>query len=224
LKTFDVMADSQGCCNNFTFGSGGNDSDGKYVQGFGYYETIAGGHGAAAKWDGVSGVHTNMTNTRITDAEIFERRYPIILREFSLRKGSGGRGIRKGGDGVIRDVEFRVPVTASILSERRVIAPHGIHGGEDGARGINLWIRRYTDDHGVEKKKVYNLGGRSSANVSPGDRILIMTPGGGGWGAPPVNDVKDDDTQTAHHGGLKRSWTKVASGTLENRKRQQLEN
>lgn len=219
LKTFDVMADSQGCCNNFTFGSGGNGPDGKYVQGFGYYETIAGGHGASSKWNGVSGVHTNMTNTRITDAEIFERRYPIILREFSIRKGSGGKGKKRGGDGVIRDVEFRVPVTASILSERRVIAPHGIHGGEDGLRGVNIWIRKVKNASGELEERVYNLGGRSSIEASADDRIVIMTPGGGGWGKYDGEDIKDDEITNG-----KRTWSKIASGSLESRKRQQLEN
>lgn len=220
LKTFDVMSDSQGCCNNFTFGSGGNDSEGKYVQGFGYYETIAGGHGASLSWDGVSGVHTNMTNTRITDAEIFERRYPIILREFSIREGSGGNGFRKGGDGVIRDVEFRVPVTASILSERRVIAPHGMHGGEDGERGINLWIKKYIDEKdGKIKEKVFNLGGKSSVDVLPGDRIIIKTPGGGGWGK--IGERNDDYSSNSSR---KRTLSPVGRGSLDNRKRQQFEN
>lgn len=217
LKCFDVMADSQGCCNNFTFGSGGNGTDGKYVQGFGYYETIAGGHGASAKWEGVSGVHTNMTNTRITDAEIFERRYPIILREFSLRKGSGGKGMHNGGDGVIRDVEFRVPVTASILSERRVVAPHGMHDGEDGKKGINLWIRNVVNENGVKEERIYNLGGRASVDVGVGDRIIIKTPGGGGWGK--VSDKNENSISDR-----KRKVVKDTGGSLHSRKRQQLEN
>lgn len=217
LKTFDVMADSQGCCNNFTFGSGGNGPDGKYVQGFGYYETIAGGHGASEKWEGVSGVHTNMTNTRITDAEIFERRYPIILREFSIRKGSGGVGKHNGGDGVIRDVEFRIPVTASILSERRVIAPHGMHGGEDGARGMNLWIRHTIDGDGNKEERIQNLGGRSTVDISAGDRIIIKTPGGGGWG-----HASEKGIETTGSLPNKRKLLKDG-GSLQKRKRQQLE-
>lgn len=217
LKTFDVMADSQGCCNNFTFGSGGNGADGKYVQGFGYYETIAGGHGASEKWEGVSGVHTNMTNTRITDAEIFERRYPIILREFSIREGSGGKGKNNGGDGVIRDVEFRIPVTASILSERRVVAPHGLHGGKDGARGVNLWVRHIVNENGVEEERILTLGGRSTVDVTAGDRIIIKTPGGGGWG-----DVSQKEAIVDLHD--KRALPISAGGSLHKRKRQQLEN
>lgn len=184
LKTFNVMADSQGDCNNFTFGTGGKDVvTGEVTNGFGYYETICGGHGAGEDswrgpgWNGTSAVHTNMTNTRMTDSEIFERRYPVILREFSIRKNSGGRGRYTGGNGVIRDIEFRENVEASILSERRVIAPHGINGGEDGARGLNLWIRK---DGG----KVINIGAKNTVRVVPGDRIVLMTPGGGGCGKP----------------------------------------
>lgn len=182
LKTFHVMADSQGDCNNFTFGTGGRDPEtGIVTNGFGYYETICGGHGAGADsfrglgWNGTDAVHTNMTNTRMTDSEIFERRYPVILKEFSVRKNSGGSGHYMGGNGVIRDIEFCEPVEASILSERRVIAPHGINGGEDGQRGINLWVK----DSG---KNVINIGSKNSVKVQPGDRIIIMTPGGGGCG------------------------------------------
>ncbi|CDR40053.1 CYFA0S04e02608g1_1 [Cyberlindnera fabianii] len=173
LKSFRIQADSQGDCNNLTFGTGGNDS-GQYVQGFGYYETIGGGHGAGDGWNGISGVHTNMTNTRMTDVEVFERRYPVILKEYSIRKGSGGDGKYKGGDGVIRDIEFRAPVKCSILSERRVVAPHGLEGGDDAKRGENLWVKK--DGH------VINIGGKNTVSMEVGDRIIIKTPGGGGFG------------------------------------------
>lgn len=216
LKTFNVMADSQGCCNNFTFGTDGyKDSDGKYVPGFGYYETIAGGHGAGPTWSGQSGVHTNMTNTRITDVEVFERRYPVIVREFGFRAGSGGQGKFSGGDGVIRDVQFRKDVTASVLSERRVIAPHGMHEGKDGKRGVNLWIRNVNGE-----ERSINIGGRSSVKVKTGERIIIMTPGGGGWGN--YNDEQNDtepDSRTS-----KKHHLTTAGGSLNNRKRIQLEN
>ncbi|GCF01482.1 5-oxoprolinase [Zygosaccharomyces mellis] len=184
LKTFQVMADSQGDCNNFTFGTGGRDpKTGVVSKGFGYYETICGGHGAGEDswkglgWNGTSAVHTNMTNTRMTDSEIFERRYPVILREFSIRNGSGGQGKYFGGNGAVRDIEFRQPVEASILSERRVVAPHGINGGADGQRGLNIWIR----DNG---RNTINIGSKNSVKVKPGDRVVIMTPGGGGCGIP----------------------------------------
>lgn len=105
LKAFNVCAASQGCCNNFTFGMDGRDEkDGSVTEGFGYYETIAGGSGAGPNWIGKSGVHTHMTNTRITDPEILERRYPVLLRTFGLRIGSGGKGKNCGGDGVVREV------------------------------------------------------------------------------------------------------------------------
>lgn len=214
LKTFNVMADSQGCCNNFTFGSGGNDSEGNYIPGFGYYETIAGGHGASSTWNGASGVHTNMTNTRITDVEVFEKRYPVIVKEFSFRDGSGGNGKFKGGNGVIRDVEFREDVTASILSERRVIAPHGLQGGEDGQRGVNLWVKKL--ENGEER--IVSLGGRSSVNIKSGERIIIKTPGGGGWG--PIDDEVEKDGQSKINVKLLPN----KGGSLVNRKRQQLEN
>ncbi|QPG74197.1 hypothetical protein FOA43_001521 [Brettanomyces nanus] len=200
LKAFHVMADSQGCCNNFTFGS----------DGFGYYETIAGGHGASSKWNGVSGVHTNMTNTRITDAEVFEKRYPIILRDFSLRENSGGNGLFKGGNGVRREIEFRTPVSASILSERRVIAPHGVAGGKDGARGLNLWIRKNKN-----KEQLINIGGKASVDVAAGDRIVILTPGGGGWGKP------SDKSRISRRKAVNYS---IGTGSLSSRKEQQYQN
>jgi len=165
--------------------------NGEVIKGFGYYETIAGGSGAGESWDGTDGVHTHMTNTRITDSEVFERRYPVILREFSIRKGSGGKGQHRGGDGVIRDIEFRIPVQVSILSERRVYHPYGLEGGEDAECGLNLWIRNVEvgsgkknkdDKEGTEERRI-NLGAKNTAAMRPGERIIIHTPGGGGWGA-----------------------------------------
>ncbi|CAO3686643.1 unnamed protein product [Umbelopsis ramanniana] len=180
LKAFNAAAASQGCCNNLTFGIGGKDEEtGEEKAGWGYYETIAGGSGAGKDWEGQSGVHTHMTNTRITDPEILERRYPVILREFSIRAGSGGQGANNGGDGVVRDIEFLEPnIHVSILSERRVFHPYGLQGGEDGECGRNLWIRK-RDDGEVQ---VLNLGGKNTAVFGKGDRIVILTPGGGGWG------------------------------------------
>jgi 5-oxoprolinase (ATP-hydrolysing) len=154
--------------NNFCFGS--DTAPNK----FGYYETICGGSGAGPTWHGTSGVHTNMTNTRITDPEIMERRYPVILRQFSLRGGTGGDGLFRGGDGVVRDVEFTVPLKVSILSERRARAPYGMAGGGEGATGENLWYRK--------DGSVVNIGGKNTVVVDAGDRVVIGTPGGGGWG------------------------------------------
>jgi len=179
FKAFHACAASQGDTNNLTFGTGGkSDADGTHVDGFGYYETIAGGGGAGPTWTGQSGVHTHMTNTHITDPEILEKRYPCILRQFTLREGSGGPGRRPGGDGVVRELEFLDPVHCSILSERRVHRPYGVDGGQDGQVGLNLWITH--DDDGEERR--VNLGGKNTVKVKSGDRIVIMTPGGGGWG------------------------------------------
>ena len=164
LRAFGTTAASQGCMNNFTFG---NDR-------FGYYETIGGGAGAGPTWHGQSGVHTHMTNTRITDPEILERRYPILLHEFSIRKNSGGKGRFDGGNGLIREVEFLEPMNAAILSERRVFAPYGLDGGKDGLRGENLFIHK--------DGRIVNLGSKNEIPAGPGDRIRIMTPGGGGYG------------------------------------------
>lgn len=150
--------------NNLTFGD----------KEFGYYETIAGGAGAGPTWEGRSGIHTHMTNTRITDPEILERRYPVLLREFSLRPGSGGTGQHRGGDGVIRELEPLRPLVMSILSERRVLQPYGMDGGGPGARGRNLLVRK----DGL----IINMGGRCSGSLNVGERLRIETPGGGGYG------------------------------------------
>ncbi|KAJ6134307.1 hypothetical protein N7523_000629 [Penicillium sp. IBT 18751x] len=182
LKCFQACAASQGDTNNLTFGFGGNMQGEVEKKGFGYYETIAGGSGAGPDWEGTSGVHTHMTNTRITDAEVFERRYPVLLREFSIRTNSGGAGRHRGGDGVVRDIEFRTPVQVSILSERRIYHPYGLNGGEDAQCGQNLWIRRAQDAHGVWVERCISLGGKNSAQMRSGERIIIRTPGGGGWG------------------------------------------
>ncbi|KAI5807475.1 Hydantoinase B/oxoprolinase-domain-containing protein [Peziza echinospora] len=203
LRAFNACGASQGDCNNLTFGYGGYDVDQKkHIPGFGYYETIAGGSGAGEGWNGTSGVHTHMTNTRITDTEVFERRYPVLLREFSIRDGSGGKGRFHGGDGVIRDIEFRKDVQVSILSERRVFHPYGLEGGEDAECGVNLWVRR--DDEGGER--IINLGGKNTAAMRVGDRIIIMTPGGGGWGVPEKEErrpgqEKERDPTFAWRGG-----------------------
>ena len=207
LRCFNACAASQGDTNNLTFGFGGNVSGSKATQGFGYYETIAGGSGAGPDWEGTSGVHTHMTNTRITDAEVFERRYPVILREFSLRPGSGGLGQHCGGDGVIRDIEFRIPVQVSILSERRVYKPYGLEGGEDAQTGHNLWVRKIPkkdkDGNKVIEDRIINLGGKNSIKMQPGERIVIMTPGGGGWGVPGEESIaqKKLDARHAWKGG-----------------------
>ncbi|KAJ3547722.1 hypothetical protein NM208_g1367 [Fusarium decemcellulare] len=178
LGAFGASAASQGCVNVFGFGIGGKDTSGKEVPGFGYIETIAGGHGAGPDWAGTSGVHTNMSNTRCSDPEEYELRYPVILRQWTLRPGSGGRGRFNGGDGCVRDVEFRIPLQVSMLSERRVMRPYGMQGGEPGAAGKNLYVKKEEDG----TWRTINIGGKMELSVSPGERVIINTPGGGGWG------------------------------------------
>jgi 5-oxoprolinase (ATP-hydrolysing) len=162
LGAIGRVAASQGTMNNVTFGT----------ERFGYYETIGGGAGAGEGFDGASGVHTHMTNTRITDPEILERRFPVRLRSFALRRGSGGPGRWRGGEGLIREVEFLTPMRVSVLSERRARAPFGQAGGAPGASGRNLHNDR-------------DVGGKASFEVAEGDVVRIETPGGGGFGAEP---------------------------------------
>ena len=167
LGALGLAAASQGTMNNLLFGDAT----------FGYYETICGGSGATPESDGADAVHTHMTNTRLTDPEIIERRYPVRVREFSIRRGSGGSGQHRGGDGVTRRLEFLGPLAVSLLSERRgPYAPYGLGGGEPGALGRNTLVR------GGE---TIELRAKAQLQVLPGDVLTIETPGGGGWGARP---------------------------------------
>ncbi len=160
LGALGKLAACQGTMNNLTFGNAR----------FGYYETICGGAGAGIDFDGASGVHTHMTNTRITDPEVLEARFPVRLRCFRVRHGSGGAGRQRGGDGIVREIEALQPLTFSILSERRTRSPFGLAGGSPGARGHNYL-------NGIEQP------GRCTFDANPGDIIRIETPGGGGYGA-----------------------------------------
>ncbi|KAJ1666034.1 hypothetical protein GGF38_002925 [Coemansia sp. RSA 25] len=180
LSAFGAAAASQGCMNNLTFGIPATEANGSRQEGWGYYETIAGGHGAGPTWDGQSGVHTHMTNTRITDPEILERRYPVILHQFSLRENTGGKGRHTGGNGCVRDIEFLKAMSVSLLTERRVFSPPGLAGGEHGACGVNQWKRRLPGTG--DGFQVLNLGSKNTIFVQPGDHIVVMTPGGGGYG------------------------------------------
>jgi 5-oxoprolinase (ATP-hydrolysing) len=166
LGAIGRAAASQGTMNNVAFGDAS----------FGYYETIGGGAGAGPGFDGASGVHTHMSNTRITDPEILETRYPVRLVAFALRRGSGGAGRFRGGDGLVRRYRFLAPLTASLITERRTCAPYGLAGGLPGARGRNAVVR---GDGRVEE-----LASRAVVALAPGDELVIETPGGGGYGAP----------------------------------------
>ncbi|KAL4908148.1 hypothetical protein BDW74DRAFT_188372 [Aspergillus multicolor] len=201
LRAFNAAAASQGTMNNLSFGCGGTDPvTGEVKKGFGYYETICGGVGAGLGWHGASATHSHMTNTRITDPEIFEKRYPVILHEFSIRHGSGGAGRWRGGDGSIREIEFMMPLQVSVLTDRRVTAPYGLEGGGEGARGQNIWVRK---DPVTGASRMVSLGPRKTSMFGVGDRIIIHTPGGGGYGAPVTDGseaadvaVKTQDTRS----------------------------
>ena len=160
-----VMAAAQGTMNNFTFGNERRQ----------YYETICGGAGAGPTFDGASAVHTHMTNSRLTDPEVLEWRYPVLVRRFAIRENSAGTGTHHGGDGVIREIEFREAMEAGILSTRRRIAPFGIKGGANAKPGRNAIKRR--------EGRIEELSGCAVAAVAPGDVFVIETPGGGGYGS-----------------------------------------
>jgi len=160
-----VCASSQATMNNFLFGDGERQ----------YYETVCGGAGAGPGFDGASAVHTHMTNTRITDPEVLELRYPVRVESFAIRAGSGGSGATRGGDGVVRRIRFNVPMTAVIVSSRRTVAPHGLAGGASGATG-RQWLERV--DGSIEV-----LAGVDQRELQAGDQLVIETPGGGGFGA-----------------------------------------
>ena len=155
--------------NNLTIG-GIDPRDG---QEFSYYETIAGGMGARPSLDGMSGVHTHMTNSLNTPAEALEYAYPLRVREYRLRPGSGGNGKQRGGDGVVREIETLVPARMSLLSDRRKRQPYALQGGEEGKSGTNEII-------GAGETR--EIASKGSYELEAGDRVRIETPGGGGWG------------------------------------------
>jgi 5-oxoprolinase (ATP-hydrolysing) len=178
LAALGLAACSQGTMNNVLFGNAR----------FGYYETVCGGAGAGPGFDGASAVHTHMTNTRITDPELLEHRYPVRLERFAVRPGSGGRGRHRGGDGVVRELTFLAPVSLSLLTQHRVEAPYGVAGGEPGERGRQRLVRAAGE--------VVELAPVTACEAEPGDRLILETPGGGGWGEEPAA-MSDDDQPPA---------------------------
>jgi 5-oxoprolinase (ATP-hydrolysing) len=166
LRALRLVAGGQGTMNNVLFG---NDR-------FGYYETVCGGAGAGPGWAGESGVHVHMTNTRITDPEVVEHRYPVRVERFGIRADSGGRGRWPGGDGAVRELIFLEPMSLSVLTQHRVERPYGMDGGEPGARGAQRLVRA--------SGEVVQLAPIDGAEVAEGDRLILETPGGGAWGAP----------------------------------------
>ena len=162
-----VAAESQGTMNNVLFGNERRQ----------YYETVCGGAGAGPDYDGASAVHTHMTNTRLTDPEILEWRYPVVLESFGVDRGSGGAGRRRGGDGARRRIRFLEAMDLTVLSQHRIVAPYGLAGGADGRRGRN-WVERA--DGTVDE-----MSGQDQRRVGVGDVFVLETPSGGGYGPPP---------------------------------------
>ena len=160
-----LLASSQGTMNNFLYGNARHQN----------YETICGGTGAGPDHPGTDAVHSHMTNTRMTDPEVLEQRFPVRLEEFAIRRGSGGRGRFPGGAGVVRRLRFLEPMTATLISSHRVTEPYGLAGGGPGARGRNRLLRA--------DGRVIALRGDDEVQVQAGDQIVIETPGGGGYGA-----------------------------------------
>ncbi|HEX4340007.1 MAG TPA: hydantoinase B/oxoprolinase family protein [Polyangiaceae bacterium] len=161
-----VMAASQGTMNNFTFGN----------ERYQYYETIAGGSGAGRGFDGTAAVQTHMTNSRITDPEVLEFRFPVLVEEHSIRAGSGGAGKWRGGDGALRRIRFLEPMSAAILANRRLVPPHGLHGGHAGECG-STWVERATGER-------QELSFSEETTMNAGDVFVVSTPSGGGYGEP----------------------------------------
>jgi N-methylhydantoinase B len=164
-----IPAASQGSMTNLTIGG----TDPRHGREFAYYETVAGGMGARPGLDGVSGVHTHMTNSLNTPAEALEYAYPLRVRAYRLRRGSGGRGRQRGGDGVVREIETLVPARMSLLADRRTRGPYGLAGGGHGEPGRDSIIRA---------GRTLKLDAKGSRELKPGDRVRIETPGGGGHG------------------------------------------
>lgn len=188
LRALELAACSQGTMNNVLFGSGS----------WAYYETVGGGCGATARRAGASGRHSHMTNTRIADPEILELRYPVRLVRFALRRGSGGAGARPGGDGLVREYEFLAPLELSILTQHRVVAPYGLAGGGPGACG-EQWIVR-ADGRRVALAPV------DGCDVGPGDRLVLLTPGGGAHGAVPAGAADQLHETHSHSAGPPSCW------------------
>ncbi|MDH5705725.1 MAG: hydantoinase B/oxoprolinase family protein, partial [Candidatus Aminicenantes bacterium] len=164
-----IPAASSGTMNNVAFGG----YDESRARSFAYYETIGGGMGASSDSAGISGVHTHMTNSLNTPLEALENYLPIRINKYCLRHGSGGDGLHKGGEGIIREYEFFVPTQVTIISERRRFSPYGVKGGQDGKKGKNILF---------SKGKKIPLKSKINIKVQPGDVLHMETPGGGGYG------------------------------------------
>ena len=189
LRAYGKCAAFAGCANSFGWGMGGKDPlTGKIEPGFNYGETVGGGSGAGPGWHGEHAVQVHSTNTKITDAEVVEKRTPVLITKHEIAKGTGGRGEFCGGNGAIREVEARIPLRFSILSDRRVYAPYGMNGGQPGEVGKNFAFRWNEDHTGLES---ISLGGKAELLLQPGERLQVNSPAGGGWGKPTTSKGKD---------------------------------
>ncbi|TQN66663.1 hypothetical protein CSHISOI_08776 [Colletotrichum shisoi] len=188
LRAFGRYGASQGCANSFGWGMGGRDPEtGVVAKGWNYGESIGGGVGAGEGYHGEHSTHVHSTNTRQTDAEVIEKRTAVLVRRYEIRRGSGGAGTWRGGDGITREIEARVPLKFSILSDRRVYRPWGMAGGGPGRQGENY---AFLFGEGGEKAAMerINLGGKAIINLREGEYVQINTPGGGGYGGDEVED------------------------------------
>ncbi|KAK7743862.1 hypothetical protein SLS53_003881 [Cytospora paraplurivora] len=181
LRAFGRHAASSGCANSFGWGMGGKDPlTGKVIPGWNYGETVGGGVGACEGYDGEHGTHVHSTNTRATDPEVVEKRTAVLVRKNEIRLGSGGKGRWVGGFGLIREVEARIPLKFSILSDRRVFRPYGMAGGEPGEQGSN-YAFKFTGENGAVER--ISLGGKAVLSLQAGEWMQVNSPGGGGYGA-----------------------------------------
>lgn len=169
LKALRLAGCSQGTMNNVIFGN----------ESVSYYETVCGGVGATNEKSGAHAIHSHMTNTAITDPEILEMRYPVRLHRFAIRKGSGGKGDYSGGDGIVREFEFLAPVSLSLLTQHRVEGPYGMQGGHPGQTGRQKWIKK--------DGRIQELDSICGVEILPGERLILETPGGGGYGISKEN-------------------------------------
>lgn len=215
FRAFGLTSATGGCMNGINFGVGGELPNGEIVKGFGYTETVGQGNcagiieksGTRVGFHGFSGTQTNMTNTRITDPEVLEQRYPCLLHEYSIRENSGGKGKFNGGNGLIRQIEFQSEVHLSLVTQRRVFSPWGIYGGEDGKKGENYLGR----NRGNGIIQWIQLPSLAEIKIRKGDIIRILTPGGGGFGRESDSDEfwgLSEDTR-------KKNVTLVAGGTIK---------
>lgn len=211
LQAFEAAAASQGCMNCVGFFGGESLDESGRTKGFAFSfgETICGGSGAGPTWHGAHAVHTHMTNTRITDVELMEKRYPVLMREFSIRRGSGGKGAFNGGDGCRRVYEALAPLSFSVITERRTTRPYGMRGGEEGSYGSNTWNRRQPDG----SMRGVNLGQKNMVRMSPGDQLVMVTPSGGGYGTP-AKELQNGVNEEHTNGEVKKAFLPRATGSL----------